>query len=341
MIKSLHINGFKSFSDETLKLKPLTILTGLNSTGKSSCFQAILMAMFYKRSQNTVGLIGGSELLDFQFEANRNRYTNAKKIGVSIVLDSGETLVLHSVQGLATASYPPEIQFDLEDNVYYLSANRLGYSLDFETISPLYKVGLQGEYVFGTFEEEKSRSLEPGVVRDRESSTLSSQLNWWLEYILGIKMEMDSEKISSSKVKFFFKSDGLTNIEPRYLGVGVSYLAKILITCLRANRDDVLMIENPEIHLHPAAQARLMEFFVMIAGAGRQVLIETHSENMLNKARYAVYKHQIDASKVVLFYKDSITSPFIQLEYKEDGTYSQDFPVGFFDATLEEMMEMN
>ncbi len=341
MINCITLKNFKGYSDEVIELRPLTLFTGLNSTGKSSCFQAVLYALFYTNSAgNARSLLSSSDLLDLSFSNNRNRYTNAKQLSIELETSYGRYTV-ESAGAVSTGVSPGNPQFDLERNLFYLSANRLGYNPDFETVSRFYKVGLQGEYVFGTFETEKARPLDAELVRNPDSSTLSSQINWWLNYILGITMEMETEPISSSRVKVFFKSDGLPNIEPRALGVGVSYLAKILITCLRANRDDVLMIENPEIHLHPAAQARLSEFFVMVANSGRQVLLETHSENLINKIRYSVFRKTLRSDNVVLFYKESITAPFIKLSYLPDGRYDGSFPDGFYDATLNELLEMD
>lgn len=340
MIKKLTLKGFKGYADESLEFRPLTLLTGLNSTGKSSCFQAILYTLFYNGSKNAQALLSASGLMDFSFIGNRNRYTNAKQYSIKMETTIGRMSIEAYPKGASGISSSKDL-FDLEREIYYLSANRLGYDPDLETVSLFYKVGLQGEFVFGTFDNEKSRALDSSLLRMRDSDTLSSQLNWWLNYILGISLEMETEKVTSSKVKFYFKSDGLPNIEPRSLGVGVSYLAKILITCLRAEQGDILMIENPEIHLHPAAQARLAEFFVMVANAGRQVLLETHSENILNKVRYSVFKGELDPKKALLYYKKGITEPFIRLTYSSNGRYDGEFPDGFYDATLYELLEMD
>ena len=151
---------------------------------------------------------------------------------------------------------------------------------------------------------------------------------------------MQTEKISQTKVKVVYKSDDLPNLSPQQLGVGVSYLAKTLIMCLRAKKGDLLMIENPEIHLHPAAQARLGEFFTYIASAGIQVLLETHCEHLINKLQYQIYKNCFECDKVVIYYKGGITNPFETIRITEAGRFETTFPEGFFDATLEELLEI-
>ena len=136
------------------------------------------------------------------------------------------------------------------------------------------------------------------------------------------------------------QSDDLSNLSPQQLGVGVSYLVKTLIMCLRAKEGDLLMIENPELHLHPAAQARLGEFFTYIANAGIQVLLETHCEHLINKLQYQIFKDRFEHGRAVVYYKGGITSPFETIRFTEGGKFKTPFPEGFFDATLEELLEI-
>lgn len=336
MIQQITINNFRGIVSEDLELKPLTLLTGLNSTGKSTCFQAILAALYYSNNKNAGILLSSCDL---SFTTNRNRNVNAKDINIVVKTDNEKHFSTHIYQDMIHSEKIGEI--DLEDSIYYLSANRLAYNLDMEAVSPKFKVGIQGEYIFGTFESEKSDQLDASLIKDKESETLSAQLNWWLSYILGIKFEMQTERVTSNRVKVIYKSDDLPNLSPQQLGVGVSYLAKILILCLRAKKGDTLMLENPEIHLHPAAQSRLGEFFVFISNAGIQLLLETHCENLINKIQYEVYKNHIKNTNAVLYYKGGITDPFQRLDFKSNGKFNMDFPEGFFDATLDEMLEMD
>ena len=337
MIHQITINSFRGIESEVLDIKPLTLLTGLNSTGKSTCFQAILTALYYNNGTNANIMLSS---FDFSFATNRNRNVNAKSSSIKVVCDSGKSFETE-MSGEDKVVFQKNTEVDLEDSFYYLSANRLAFNQDMETVSPKYKVGVQGEYIFGSFEVEKSKSLDVKLVKDKNSETLSAQLNWWLTYILGIKFELDTEKITSNRVKVIYKSNNLPNLAPQQLGVGVSYLAKILITCLRAKKGDTLMLENPEIHLHPAAQSRLGEFFVYITNAGIQLLIETHCENLLNKIQYEVYKNHINHTDAVLYYKGGITDPFQRLDFMSNGKFNIEFPEGFFDATLDEMLEMD
>src|SRR5580698_5246676 len=72
----------------------------------------------------------------------------------------------------------------------------------------------------------------------------------------------------------------LTNV-----GVGVSQVLPIVVMCLLAPVDSTMILEQPELHLHPAVQARLADFFLSIAKAGKQCIVETHSEYLINRLR--------------------------------------------------------
>lgn len=84
----------------------------------------------------------------------------------------------------------------------------------------------------------------------------------------------------------------------------------------------------------------LGEFFSFIASAGIQMIIETHCEHLINKVQYQVYKKQIKKEDVIIYYKQTIQSHFEEIKLNDNGQYTTDFPDGFFDATLDNLLEM-
>lgn len=337
MIERLEITNFRGITHEVIELRPLTIFTGINSAGKSTCINAILSLLYYNNCPNAKDVL---RPLDFTFASNRNKNVNASSYDIHAVLDNGREISIHKEMGTEVGLQVVETEFDLEKNFYFLSANRMGYSYEMEALSESYSVGLLGEYLFGTLQRDGSERVDEGLVRYEESYTLSAQVNYWLSYILNIRFEVQTQKMTHNQVMLQYKTNGLDKMNPQFLGTGVSYLAKILIMCLRARKGDVLMIENPEIHLHPAAQSRLGEFFTFVANAGIQLIIETHCEHLLDKIQHCIFKKQFDAQKVVLYYKDKVEESFRRIDYQSTGQYATDFPDGFFDATMSELMEM-
>lgn len=333
MFTTLHVTNYKCLVDEQLRLLAVTLVTGANSTGKSTLIQSILHAMTDVHPETTPLLPD----FDFSFASVRNRNNNAREL--SVELDGPECRIRLHMDQSGKDSFSLKAP-KLEENVYYLNANRLGFNTT-ETISPNYHVGTAGEYVMGSFEQEKSMPVaEPLRVVD-SSQTLSAHVDYWLSYILDQSLELYTSRITPVMVQSYYKSEQLDNLPPRSLGVGISYLVKILITCLRATPGDLIMIENPEIHLHPAARARLAEFFAYVANAGIQLIIETHCEHLLNKFQHLVHICRIAAGDVMIYYKDSIAEPFEHISITPGGRYDRDFPEGFFDATLAELLEIN
>jgi len=334
MIDKIEIKNYKCISEEVIEGFPLTVITGLNSTGKSSVLQTVLLLNKMSTKNGAIYL----SKLPSTFPTIRNRYENAKEIDIRLTVDR-KKMRWHMMEDGTHAISGEDVGLEIERNLFYLSAERTGTEA-ISSVSSEAKCGTKGEFLLGTFEQEKSIPVIHELVKESSSSTLSAQLNYWLSYILEIKLETSTELRTELDVQTSYKSDGIANLSPSQLGAGVGYLTKILLLCLRSKKNDVLLIENPEIHLHPAAQSRLGEFFAFIANAGIQLFIETHCDHMINKIRHEVYKKRLDASAVGILYKEDIRSPFLRISILPDGKLSEDFPTGFFDATLAELIEI-
>lgn len=334
MIKRIEIDGFKNISEFKADLTPLTIITGQNSTGKSSVLQSIFLMQGSAEASPFYG-----ELINIDFQSARNKYRNSKTIDIKFTTEKGECQMEWNDEGktINDFQYMPEIERDL----FYLSANRTGAENIAANNQGNLIAGSKGEALFSTLEREKSKPVARELAAYPDSLTLISQVNYWLSRILGIRMEILVERRPTQDVEVHYTSDEIPGILPTQLGAGVSYLAKILILCLQSKPSDVMMIENPEIHLYPLAQSRLAEFLTFIASKQRQLIIETHSNDIITRIRYEVFKRRIPASDVTVLYKGSVTEQFRLLPLNLNGHFTKEFPETFFDATLKEMMEMD
>ena len=337
MIDTIKIEGFKSIKSQEFNFKGLTVLTGLNSTGKSSVIQSLLLLSNFSSFS--------SELRDYvkkflAFEDVRNRYENAREIKINVLAkDVSSTLSIKRDENWTIDN--KEDIFNFEENLFYISSNRIGQE-NIAKYDEDIKFGTDGKYLFGYFEQHKKDTLSV----NGEETTLETELSYWLKYILDIELILRTTKITADDVKVTFTSDGLDNLSPFNLGAGNSYLAKILIMGLACKKRNILIIENPEIHLHPKAQAKLADFFVFLENMGIQVIIETHSEHFINKLRYNVYKKKLNSDDIVIYYKPSIQEEFKKISISSNGHFINDekseiaFPSGFFDSTLSELLEI-
>jgi predicted ATPase len=331
MIYKISISNYKCIKHEVLPLKPLTIVTGLNSTGKSTFINSILLI-----EQCATGADIG---LSSNYDVIRSKYLNEREVELQAFYSSGNSRLLKINPEGVERLYPDELP-QFEKGIYYLSANRIGIEEQVRFDNQRHAIGVRGESVFNTFELEKSEPVIEKLRRYTPSFTLQHQVNYWLSEILGLNLVLSTQKNTQEKVDINFSNDKIQGISPKNLGAGVSYLVKVLITCLRAKENDILLLENPEIHLHPYAQAKLGEFLTFIASAGIQVIVETHCEHLINKVQYEIYKKHLPHDSAILLYKANIVDNFQTIQFKPDGNFAVHFPEGFFDATLKELMEM-
>lgn len=157
-----------------------------------------------------------------------------------------------------------------------------------------------------------------GVIQDFKTSDKGK-----LGYELNVKINKDEEW------------QDLTHV-----GVGVSQVLPIVIMFLLSDEDDILIFEQPELHLHPQVQSRLCDLFIAIARAERQCIIETHSEYLINRLRLRIAQEIDETIKndVSMFFinKEHGVSDFKMVEINKYGSVI-DWPVDFFDQTDREI----
>ncbi|NJO03887.1 MAG: DUF3696 domain-containing protein [Bacteroidia bacterium] len=129
------------------------------------------------------------------------------------------------------------------------------------------------------------------------------------------------------------------NINPSNVGFGYSYILPVVVSGLVAQSGDILIIENPEAHLHPRAQSRLTKFLAKVASCGVQIFIETHSEHILNALRIAVIEDDIAISNQdlsVLYFHDKEDGYFTHIPIQADGKINI-WPESFFDQNEKDL----
>ena len=129
------------------------------------------------------------------------------------------------------------------------------------------------------------------------------------------------------------------------VGVGVSQLLPVLVLCLLSEPESVILLEQPELHLHPALQQRLADFLIAIARSGRQLIVETHSEYMVSRLRRRIaedpYDELLSISKVIFAERDGQTgiTTYRDVELSPYGDIDE-WPKGFFDQAAAEEREI-
>ncbi|GBF76352.1 hypothetical protein PA598K_04815 [Paenibacillus sp. 598K] len=352
MISQLTIKGLKSIDNTDLAIKPLTLFVGMNSSGKSTAVQSILLAM-----QNITEEIGSpinGDLVSIgEFDEATNFRSNSKEIEIHLESENDASVRMkfyEDEQQMVKWKYEGQPSEEMiaylhrkNKRIQYLSANRTGAQ---DTYSKNYSSNLNfgnlGEYTIHYFETHKKDIIHSSLIKDQElGSTLQIQVNYWMNHIIDAELTTE-DIVRTDKVKAQFHMSGNRKVRPKNIGSGLSYLISIIVSILSSNEGDLLVIENPEIHLHPRAQSRLTELFAFAAQSGLKLIIESHSDHIFNGVRKAINKKTITSNDVSVYYfkidNNYITTP-TRIEFKANGNVVN-HQKGLFDQFDDDLDEL-
>ena len=224
----------------------------------------------------------------------------------------------------------------------YISADRIApqriYKKSYHEVYEKNQVGYRGELLADYLAE---RALEDKVENisvfhpNQTSSVLLYQMDAWLSEIspgisLGTKKYTEAGLVAMEYQVLDNKSRN--TYSPLNVGFGISYVLPIILAILKAKAGDLVVLENPEAHLHPKGQRKMGELIAKACAGGVQVIVETHSDHLLNGIRLAVKRLLIKSEQVRLnyFYQNEglhdKACPMILL----NGSLTS-WPDGFFD----------
>lgn len=235
-------------------------------------------------------------------------------------------------------------------------AERLGprksYEKSFYDIQVRNHVGMHGEHAVYYLKKHAADEVGSESVVLGTGNKLKQQVERWMELITpGIQFDFDdvpAADIISLKVQQKENAALMGTImdyKPVNVGFGISYSLPVVIALLKAKPDDLVILENPEAHLHPKGQRRIGELIARAAQGGAQILVETHSDHILNGIRLSVKQKRLDRKKTNLYYfhieeqqgvaKHVFAKPVI------DESGQLDFwPEGFFDEWDNMLLEL-
>jgi len=340
VISKLSLNNFKAFEDEVFDLGRLNILSGLNSSGKSSVIQAIRLLQEKKPLPELGPLVQyiRSDMKGFRLECEQ------------IVANENDVVAFSYERGGKL-----EGKSAFSGIVSYISADRLGprTSLPLSIDKDIATVGIRGEYIVDfltRLDNDWDDLTIPGPLIVKEGNGVNANIREWLRFI-------------SPGINFEYKSDNNTDLgqtvfnkhRPVHVGFGLSYtlpvIASILIHAsqLAAKKTEsvLLLLENPEAHLHPSGQTKIGEMLALAAACGVQIVVETHSDHLMNGIRIAIKDKKIDHADVKAFFfkkdstDDSNEEPVTVESPDIDEHGMLDFwPEGFFDETEKNLMRL-
>ena len=366
MLERIDLRLFKCFEELRLPLAPLTLLTGLNASGKSSVLQALVLLhqtmrehewttrlalngasvrlgtmpdvideVFGRRSFE-IGLMEGENSCDWTFHGDRRDMSMA----VQRVSVSGR--VVESPRSLRYLLPPDEVSVaaislarQLRD-LTYITAERVGpqeaYALEDPHVVDV--VGPRGEHAVSVLHWGRDEPVLAELVLPDAPASRFRQVERRMRTLFpGCTLDLQQAPRANAVTLGFRTSDDTGFHLPAHTGFGLTQCLPIVIAALSASEGDILLVENPEIHLHPAGQALMGQFMGDVARAGIQVLVETHSDHVLNGVRRMVKTGRLSAEQVAIHFfrprssgEPQVVSPAL------DHAGNIDFwPRGFFD----------
>lgn len=351
MITSLHLENFKGFEFADIPFRSINLLTGLNSAGKSSVIQALLLLkqIDYQRDPSTdhmelfpngdyVSQGSGRELL--------YEFATKDELMISCHTDTD----VHNWQ----FRYDTQTHRLITDGVFerasiiklsniplsYLSAERWGPRLTYpyEDVERTEGLGNFGEYAIRYLIDHGDDPVENVEARHpaAKGAGLIHQVQAWLgELSPGVRIDVKALRDAGvSVVGFGFEQRGdvaSRYYRPTHVGFGLTYSLPLIVALLSAKPGTILLLENPEAHLHPRAQVRLASLIALV-GRYVQVIVETHSDHVMNGLRIEVKRGTLAPNDIYFHYflREGSSSRIETPEIDTNGRLSS-WPEGFFD----------
>ena len=371
MIKTINIQNFKSHKNTPIDLKNLTVLCGNNGVGKSSAIQLFLLLreayvkdksfdildlksnpvkvgtpndaiyQFSEKDSFEIDLITSTEACKFVYEANSEN----DKVKTFIALNKDISKVPVNVN--------QESLFN--NNFQYIGASRLGpqekYDKDDKIVGVHKQISViegKAEYFVHFLDKYKNQEVLKEIClvsEDFKYTDLSAQVIAWEKGISkGVNIVIEDIGKLGFLLKYNFETEAsptkkTKNFEATNVGFGLSYVMPILVAILSAQKGSLIIIENPEAHLHPSGIAKLTELICLAAQAGIQIIIETHSDHIINgilvqSKKFEETQKGIDKDKVSIYQFDRDEKEHCTKATKvevEEGGRIRYAPEGFFD----------
>lgn len=356
-IGKIELKNFKCHLSFCEELNCLTILAGENSAGKSSVIQSVLL--FDSATQSTDGSV-------FTLNVRGINLGNASGM-ITESSGSDKTDIILQING-----QPNHIQLFVADdndvsfqiskseeaalfkNLFYINAERMGpRAVNSISSSNPFDVGTHGEntvYVVNQL-DSIAKKLDFSYKQEKEkwkrfseSARFSAVVEDCLQRIIpGTKLNVRTNAEQGTSVIRYSNIYGVEVI-PTATGFGITYVLPIIVQALVSLLfpASVLVIENPEAHLHPYSQSHLGRFLAEISSLGTQTIIETHSEHIINGCRLKLAEtEQSDIATIIFFSKDpqTLDNKYDVIKIDKAGELSS-WPRGFFDQNERDLIEV-
>ncbi|MCD4743452.1 MAG: AAA family ATPase [Desulfobacteraceae bacterium] len=228
-------------------------------------------------------------------------------------------------------------------NISYIGPNREQPTDEYSFSRNHRNVGIKGQYVAQVLEEFAKRPTkfyrvieqENGMFYEEDTKTLIEAVKYWMCDVLDVADDIKATKINDTYRITLINKSGLS-ISIKHVGFGISQLLPIVVEGLKMSDNGTLIVEQPEIHLHPKIQSSLYDFLYGLTKQGKKVIVETHSSHFITRMRRRIAEYESNEMY------DNISLTFIEndifrtIELDDYGTLDY-YPDNFIEQSSTEL----
>lgn len=383
MIQSIELKNFKSIRKKYFPLRNLNILLGLNGQGKSSFIQSLLLLrQSEKLAQGELKLNGGDNGF-INIGTTKDalyQFGNTEGLSIGIQFEDTDMYSMNFDYEIDADVFRQKNVASMTDNYITRNARQALFSNNFQylnaqrvephalnktsysSVVDSNSIGKYGQYTahyielrgnenvaFENLLHKDSKIIDTLTNKELTNKSLIHQINLWLSEISpGVTVQTSRTSSDFVLLEYAFKQPAFGNTnkyKPENVGFGISYALHVVTALLSARPEELIIIENPESHIHPKGQAELGKLIARVAQNNVQIIIETHSDHILNGIRVAIKEATIDKNKVIAFYFKKVVdtteqySQISDIEIDKNGTLS-DYPEGLLDEWSNQLSKL-
>lgn len=247
--------------------------------------------------------------------------------------------------------HPDDMELGTTSKMLFLAVRYLGPLREapralHDTESSNANIGVSGEYTAAVLYAGAAGTIVgmPTQQGTTERCQLIDALDYWLKE-LGMADRVRSEGRGRFGISLRVRPQGLDrDVDLTAVGVGLSQLLPVIVVCLLAEPGTLIILEQPELHLHPRLEQKLADFLLACVRSGRQLVVETHSEHLVNRLRCRIAGDDTtdthDLIKIIFAESNDGITSYREPEINPYGGTSDDWPEGFLDLGAREAQDL-
>jgi len=233
------------------------------------------------------------------------------------------------------------------NEMYYIGPLRIEPKDSYPASTEINFVGIKGENTAQILESRHNEAIEvylpvfeDDLIRyELKNTTLIEATNFWMCDVFKFGTKLYSKDVGESYTIILVNYSGV-EISIKHVGFGISQILPIIVQGLLMNKGGTLILEQPEIHLHPKIQSWLFDFIHSLIIQDKNVIIETHSDHFITRMRRRVAEDEnsILNNKIKLTFIEQGEGDLIfkSININELGTYNV-FPEDFIESPEKEL----